>query len=117
MRPVLLKFKNKELVIAEIAEHPDQNAIWVSRPVEIVLTATVTDEGTVESFSMRPWISLAAEMSFVVEKSEVLLTAVPADSTTSQYISFVERYYGWKQEERSDPFSMIDDIKKNRLLN
>lgn len=116
MIPALLKFKNSEMVIAEINEHPNQEFIFVSRPVEIVLTAVVTDEGTVETFNMRPWISLSAESSFVVEKSEIMLTAIPSDTTIAQYDTFIEKYYGYKKP-KVDIFSMSNDLNKRNLLN
>lgn len=88
MEPKVLKFKNGDLVIAQLIETVD-DLYRIENPIAAVTFPTMQGEVVGETFLLKPWIGISKDSSFFVKKTDILVVCSLKDTLMQQYKNYI----------------------------
>lgn len=88
MEPKVIKFRNGELVIADVKETVD-DLLVIENAIAAVPFPMMQGEMVGETFVLKPWIGISNETSFFVRKTEVITICTLKESLLQQYKSYI----------------------------
>ena len=71
----------------------DGEKFLVEHPIELVSAAGMLKQGLGEAISLKPWISIAEEHAFTIERAQVITVATLQEKFINGYHNMVEAIY------------------------
>ena len=86
--PKVIKFKNGDLVIAQLMETVD-DLYRIEDPIAAVTFPTMQGDIVGETFLLKPWIGISKDKSFFVRRNDILVICSLKDNLMEQYKKYV----------------------------
>lgn len=86
--PKVIKFKNGDLVIAQVFDSMD-DIYRLENPIAAVTFPTMQGEVVGETFLLKPWIGISKDSSFFVRKTDILVICSLKDNLMQQYKTYI----------------------------
>ena len=87
----ILKLKDGATIVAKVTYEGDK--FIIEHPIEMISTAGLLKAGLGEAISLKPWIAIAEEHAFTVERENVMTVATLQEKFVSGYHNMVESIY------------------------
>lgn len=84
----VLKFKNGDLVIAQLIESFDE-LYRIENPIAAVTFPTMQGDIVGETFLLKPWIGISGDKSFLVRKADIITVCGLKDNLMEQYRNYI----------------------------
>ena len=97
----ILKLKDGATVVAKVSSE-DGEKFLVEHPIELVSSAGLLTKGLGEAISLKPWISIAEEHAFTIERTQVITVATLQEKFITGYHNMVEAIYFKEPEWMGD---------------
>ncbi len=104
----ILKLRDGATVVAKVSSE-DGEKFLVEHPIELVSAAGMLKQGLGEAISLKPWISIAEEHAFTIERAQVITVATLQEKFINGYHNMVEAIYF------KDPQWMGDFVEEEAL--
>ena len=88
----ILKLRDGATVVAKVSSQ-DGEKFLVEHPIELVSAAGMLKQGLGEAISLKPWISIAEEHAFTIERAQVITVATLQEKFINGYHNMVEAIY------------------------
>ena len=87
----ILKLRDGATIVAKVTYEGDK--YLVEHPIEMVAQASILKQGLGEAINLKPWIAIAEEDVFTIERENVITVATLDEKFVSGYHNMVEAIY------------------------
>ena len=87
----ILKLRDGATIVAKVTYEGDK--YLVEHPIEMVAQASILKQGLGEAINLKPWIAIAEEDVFTIERENVITVATLEEKFVSGYHNMVEAIY------------------------
>ena len=87
----ILKLRYGATIVAKVTYEGDK--YLVEHPIEMVAQASILKQGLGEAINLKPWIAIAEEDVFTIERENVITVATLEEKFVSGYHNMVEAIY------------------------
>ena len=87
----ILKLRDGATIVAKVTFEGDK--YLVEHPIEMVAQASLLKQGLGEAINLKPWIAIAQEDVFTIERENVITVATLEEKFVSGYHNMVEAIY------------------------
>ena len=87
----ILKVRDGATIVAKVTYEGDK--YLVEHPIEMVAQASILKQGLGEAINLKPWIAIAEEDVFTIERENVITVATLEEKFVSGYHNMVEAIY------------------------
>ena len=87
----ILKLRDGATIVAKVTYEGDK--YLVEHPIEMVAKASILKQGLGEAINLKPWIAIAEEDVFTIERENVITVATLEEKFVSGYHNMVEAIY------------------------
>ena len=87
----ILKLREGATIVAKVTYEGDK--YLVEHPIEMVAQASILKQGLGEAINLKPWIAIAEEDVFTIERENVITVATLEEKFVSGYHNMVEAIY------------------------
>ena len=87
----ILKLRDGATIVAKVTYEGDK--YLVEHPIEMVAQASILKQGLGEAINLKPWIAIAEEDDFTIERENVITVATLEEKFVSGYHNMVEAIY------------------------
>ena len=87
----ILKLRDGAAIVAKVTYEGDK--YLVEHPIEMVAQASILKQGLGEAINLKPWIAIAEEDVFTIERETVITVATLEEKFVSGYHNMVEAIY------------------------
>ena len=87
----ILKLRDGATIVAKVTYEGDK--YLVEHPIEMVAQASILKQGLGEAINLKPWIAIAEEDVFTIERENVITVASLEEKFVSGYHNMVEAIY------------------------